>query len=54
MKNLACLRLALVVGGLVPIQGSINAGLGRSVNHPLQAAFVSSLGSFLPNHEINL
>ena len=45
MKNLLFLSLALCVGGLLPIQGAINAHLGRSLNHPLQATFVSFLGA---------
>ena len=47
MQNIAFISLALVVGGLVPIQGAINAGLGKSVNHPLQAALISIVGSLL-------
>ena len=45
MKNLLFLALALCVGGLLPIQGAINAHLGRSLNHPLQATFVSFFGA---------
>ena len=47
MKNLIFLFVALCVGGLVPIQGSINAHLGKSLNHPLQATFVSFFGAVL-------
>lgn len=45
MKNLVYLFIALCVGGLVPIQGAINAHLGKSLNHPLQATFVSFFGA---------
>ena len=47
MKNLIFLTLALCVGGLLPIQGAINAHLGRSLNHPLQATFVSFFGAIV-------
>jgi transporter family-2 protein len=47
MKNLLFLALALCVGGLLPIQGAINAHLGRSLNHPLQATFVSFFGAIV-------
>ena len=47
MKNLMFLLLALCVGGLLPVQGAINAHLGRSLNHPLQATFVSFFGAII-------
>lgn len=45
MKNIILLFIALCVGGLVPIQGSLNAHLGKSLNHPLQATFISFFGA---------
>jgi bacterial/archaeal transporter family-2 protein len=45
MKNLIFIFIALCVGGLVPIQGSINAHLSRHLNHPLQATFISFFGA---------
>ncbi len=47
MKNIVFLVLALCVGGLLPVQGSINAYLGKSLNHPLQATFISFFGAIL-------
>ena len=47
MKNIVFLALALCVGGLLPVQGSINAYLGKSLNHPLQATFISFFGAIL-------
>ena len=47
MKNLLYLLVALCVGGLVPIQGSINGHLGKSLNHPLQATFISFFGAVI-------
>jgi bacterial/archaeal transporter family-2 protein len=47
MKKLVFLVIALCVGGLVPIQGTINAHLGKSLNHPLQATFISFFGAVL-------
>lgn len=47
MKNYIFLFLALCVGGLLPIQGSINAHLGKSLNHPLQATFISFFGAII-------
>ncbi|BBO70992.1 membrane protein [Desulfosarcina alkanivorans] len=47
MKNCIFLFLALCVGGLLPVQGSINAHLGKSLNHPLQATFVSFFGAIV-------
>lgn len=45
MRNLIFIFIALCVGGLVPIQGSINAHLSKSLNHPLQATFISFFGA---------
>jgi transporter family-2 protein len=47
MKNLLFLALALCAGGLVPIQGALNAHLGKSLNHPLQATFISFFGAIV-------
>lgn len=47
MKNLLFLTLALCVGGLLPIQGALNAHLGKSLNHPLQATFISFFGAII-------
>jgi bacterial/archaeal transporter family-2 protein len=47
MKTLLFLLLALCVGGLLPVQGSINAQLGKSLNHPLQATFISFFGAII-------
>ena len=47
MKNILFLTLALCVGGLLPIQGSINAHLGKSLNHPLQATVISFFGAIV-------
>ena len=47
MKNILFLFIALCVGGLLPVQGSINAHLGKSLNHPLQATFISFFGAII-------
>jgi transporter family-2 protein len=47
MKNLLLLMVALFAGGLVPVQGSINAHLSKGLNHPLQATFISFFGAVL-------
>ena len=47
MKTFLFLMLALAVGGLLPIQGAINAHLGKSLNHPLQATFISFFGAII-------
>lgn len=47
MRNWLFLALALCVGGLLPIQGAINAHLGKSLNHPLQATFISFFGAIV-------
>ncbi|MCB2146893.1 MAG: DMT family transporter [Deltaproteobacteria bacterium] len=47
MKNILFLALAFCVGGLLPVQGSINAHLSKSLNHPLQATFISFFGAII-------
>jgi transporter family-2 protein len=47
MKNLLLLMVALCAGGLVPVQGSINAHLSKGLNHPLQATFISFFGALV-------
>ena len=41
MKIQLLIVIALVVGGMLALQGMINAQLGKSLAHPLQASFVS-------------
>ena len=45
MKNLLLILIALCAGGLVPVQGALNAHLSKNLNHPLQASFVSFIGA---------
>lgn len=46
--KLALIGIALVLGTLIAVQGSINAGLGKLLHHPLQAALVNFLvGGFI-------
>ena len=47
MKNLLLFLIAFAVGGLLPVQGSLNAHLGKSLNHPLQATFISFFGAII-------
>jgi len=47
MKQLLFLTLALCAGGLLPIQGAINSHLGKGLNHPLQATFISFFGAIV-------
>jgi bacterial/archaeal transporter family-2 protein len=47
MKNLLLLLIALCAGGLLPIQGALNAHLGKSLHHPLQATFISFFGAII-------
>ena len=47
MRTFLFLLVALGVGGLLPIQGAINAHLGKSLNHPLQATFISFFGAII-------
>jgi transporter family-2 protein len=41
MKDSSMLLIALVVGGLVAVQGMVNGQLGKSLPHPLQASLIS-------------
>jgi transporter family-2 protein len=41
MKGSSMLLIALAVGGLLALQGMINAQLGKALAHPLQATLVS-------------
>lgn len=43
MRHLLFLLIALCAGGLLPIQGAINAQLAKFLNHPMQVTFVSFL-----------
>lgn len=45
IQSLAMLLLAIGAGAVVPLQGGINAMLGRSLGHPLWATLVSLLVS---------
>ncbi len=45
MNKFVFLFIALCAGGLVPIQGAINAHLGKNLNHPLQASLISFFGA---------
>jgi len=47
MRHVIFLLLALCAGGLLPIQGAINSHLGKSLNHPLQATFISFFGAIV-------
>ncbi len=47
MKQMLFLTLALCAGGLLPIQGAINSHLGKILNHPLQATFISFFGAVI-------
>jgi transporter family-2 protein len=47
MKSLLLIFIALCAGGLVPVQGSLNAHLSKGLNHPLQATFISFLGAVI-------
>jgi len=47
MKHLLLLAIALCVGGLLPVQGAINTQLGKILNHPMQATFVSFFGALI-------
>lgn len=37
--------MALTAGGMVAIQGTINSGLSKRLNHPLQASLISFAGA---------
>ena len=47
MKHVLLLLTALCAGGLLPIQGALNADLSKNLNHPLQASFISFLGALI-------
>ncbi len=47
MKHVLLLLAGICAGGLLPIQGAINAQLGKSLNHPMQATFISFFGALL-------
>lgn len=47
MKDFLLLLTALCAGGLLPIQGALNADLSKALNHPLQASFISFLGALV-------
>ena len=47
MKHLMLLAAALFAGGIIPIQGAVNARLGQLLRHPLQATFISFLGGLI-------
>lgn len=46
-KSFLLLAIAFIVGGLVPIQSSINAHLGNFVKSPLQATLINFAGGVL-------
>ena len=41
MKVQLMIGIALAVGGLLALQGMVNAQLGKALSHPLQASFIS-------------
>ena len=41
MKAALFIAIAFLAGGLLPIQGAINARLGQALHHPLQASLIS-------------
>ena len=41
MKAQLLILIALAVGGLLALQGVVNAQLGKALSHPLQASFIS-------------
>ncbi len=47
MKTILLMLVALVIGGALPLQGALNSHLGKALNHPLQASFVSFFGAVL-------
>lgn len=47
MEQLLLMAVALLIGGMIPLQGAINSQLGRALNHPLQASFISFVGGTL-------
>lgn len=47
MRTLLLMTLALLAGGLIPVQGAVNSKLAKVVNHPLQASLVSFVGALI-------
>jgi bacterial/archaeal transporter family-2 protein len=47
MKTIALMALALVAGGLVPVQGLFNVHLAKILNDPIQSSFISFLGALV-------
>ncbi|MGR3320264.1 MAG: DMT family transporter [Candidatus Anammoxibacter sp.] len=45
--NWILIIIAVAAGALLPIQGSLNARLGSSMPHPMQATLVSYIGGLL-------
>ena len=41
MKDSSMLLMALAVGGLLALQGMVNAQLGKVLSHPMQASLIS-------------
>ena len=41
MGKVSAIMLAVLAGGLIPLQGAVNSKLGNLLSHPLQAAFIS-------------
>jgi transporter family-2 protein len=41
MKAQLLILIALAIGGLLALQGMVNAQLGKTLSHPLQASFIS-------------
>jgi transporter family-2 protein len=41
MKGQLLITFALAVGGLLAVQGMVNAQLSKALSHPLQASFIS-------------
>ena len=48
MKSMLSLTFVLLVGGLMPIQGSINAQMGQILGHPLRGTLMNfATGGFV-------
>ena len=45
MKTILLLLMALAAGGMVAVQGTVNSGLSKRLNHPLQASLISFVGA---------
>ncbi len=54
MTTFIYIALAIIIGGFIPIQGSINTKLASYFNHPLRASFISFLVGTLTLIIINL